>query len=79
MREGCGVIVHLAFNAYFHHRERDHSCQLRDYGIGAHILADLGLTTIRVLSDHARPLPGLEGYGLQITEHCGLRSRGELA
>jgi 3,4-dihydroxy 2-butanone 4-phosphate synthase/GTP cyclohydrolase II len=64
-----GVIVHLAQDGYDRHQERGHDEILRDFGIGAQILAELGLTTIRVLSDNPRPLPGLEGYGLEITGH----------
>ena len=37
---------------------------LRDYGIGAQILVDLGLTTIRLMTNNPRKLVGLEGYGL---------------
>src|SRR5439155_507185 len=36
----------------------------RDYGIGNQILADLGLTTIRILTNHPKKISGLEGYGL---------------
>lgn len=40
---------------------------LRDYGIGAQILLDLGLTTIRLLTNSRKHIVGLDGYALQIT------------
>ncbi len=41
---------------------------LRDYGIGAQILADLGVGKIRLLTNNPRKIVGLEGYGLHIVE-----------
>jgi 3,4-dihydroxy 2-butanone 4-phosphate synthase/GTP cyclohydrolase II len=40
---------------------------LRDYGIGAQILLDLGVREMVLLSNSQRPVVGLEGYGLTIT------------
>jgi 3,4-dihydroxy 2-butanone 4-phosphate synthase/GTP cyclohydrolase II len=41
---------------------------LRDYGIGAQILVDLGLNHIRLLTNNPRKVVGLEGYGLEVVE-----------
>jgi 3,4-dihydroxy 2-butanone 4-phosphate synthase/GTP cyclohydrolase II len=41
---------------------------LRDYGIGAQIMADLGLTTIHLLTNNPKKIVGLEGYGLRVTK-----------
>jgi 3,4-dihydroxy 2-butanone 4-phosphate synthase/GTP cyclohydrolase II len=46
---------------------------LRDYGIGAQILADLGLTSVRLLTNNPRKIVGLEGYGLRVTEQVPLQ------
>jgi len=41
---------------------------LRDYGIGAQILVDLGLTSIRILTNNPKKIRGLEGYGLRVID-----------
>ena len=41
---------------------------LRDYGIGAQILVDLGLSSIRLLTNNPKKIVGLEGYGLSVTD-----------
>jgi 3,4-dihydroxy 2-butanone 4-phosphate synthase/GTP cyclohydrolase II len=46
---------------------------LRDYGIGAQILVDLGLTSIRLLTNNPKKIVGLEGYGLQVTDQVPIQ------
>jgi 3,4-dihydroxy 2-butanone 4-phosphate synthase / GTP cyclohydrolase II len=41
---------------------------LREYGIGSQILADLGLTTIRILTNNPRKITGIEAFGLKVVE-----------
>jgi 3,4-dihydroxy 2-butanone 4-phosphate synthase/GTP cyclohydrolase II len=41
---------------------------LRDYGIGAQILVDLGLSSIKILTNNPKKIRGLEGYGLSVSE-----------
>jgi len=41
---------------------------LREYGIGSQILADLGLSTIRILTNNPRKITGIEGFGLKVVE-----------
>ncbi|SUE44128.1 3,4-dihydroxy-2-butanone-4-phosphate synthase [Roseomonas gilardii] len=54
--------------------------ELRDYGIGAQILTDLGVKEMVLLSNHPRPIVGLEGYGLTVVDtrpisECGKADR----
>jgi len=46
---------------------------LREYGLGAQILTDLGLKTIRLMTNNPRKVVGLEGYGLEIVEQVPIR------
>ncbi|MBI4370831.1 MAG: bifunctional 3,4-dihydroxy-2-butanone-4-phosphate synthase/GTP cyclohydrolase II [Elusimicrobia bacterium] len=46
---------------------------LREYGIGAQILADQGLSSIRILTNNPRKIVGIEGYGLIVTERVHLQ------
>jgi len=49
------------------------SADLRDYGIGAQILVDLGVKQIRLLTNNPRKIVGLEGYGLTVVERIPLQ------
>jgi 3,4-dihydroxy 2-butanone 4-phosphate synthase/GTP cyclohydrolase II len=46
---------------------------LREYGIGAQILSDLGLTSIRILTNNPKKIHGLQGYGLSVTEQLPIQ------
>lgn len=54
-------------------RELGFAPDLRDYGIGAQILLDLGLTNIRILTNNPKKIVGLEGYGLHVAGREPLR------
>jgi len=48
---------------------------LRDFGLGAQVLADLGLSKIRLLSNSDRKLVGIEGFGIEVVERVPLALR----
>ncbi|MDP2969024.1 MAG: bifunctional 3,4-dihydroxy-2-butanone-4-phosphate synthase/GTP cyclohydrolase II [Deltaproteobacteria bacterium] len=48
---------------------------MRDYGIGAQILVDLGLHKIRLMTNNPRKIKGLEGYGIEVTERVPMESK----
>ncbi|MDI6763939.1 MAG: bifunctional 3,4-dihydroxy-2-butanone-4-phosphate synthase/GTP cyclohydrolase II [Thermodesulfobacteriota bacterium] len=48
---------------------------MRDYGIGAQILVDLGLHKIRLMTNNPRKIKGLEGYGIKVTERIPIESK----
>jgi 3,4-dihydroxy 2-butanone 4-phosphate synthase/GTP cyclohydrolase II len=45
---------------------------LRDYGVGAQILVDLGISKLRLMTNNPRKIVGLEGYGLEVVERVPL-------
>ncbi len=55
------------------------SPDLREYGIGAQILSDLGLTTIRIMTNNPRKIVGLEGYRLKVTQRVPLEMKSNPA
>ncbi len=87
--EGAGVLVYLPprgelddeMSAIFAEKEirtelygaQDHP--LREFGLGAQVLADLGLRKIRLLTNNPRKIAGLAGYGLEIVESVPLSNK----
>jgi 3,4-dihydroxy 2-butanone 4-phosphate synthase/GTP cyclohydrolase II len=45
----------------------------RDFGVGSQILRDLGIARLRLLTNQAKALPGLEAFGIEIVERVALR------
>ena len=69
--EGEGVFVYLhqtGATARTHYPGDGHAPPQHESGIGAQILSDLGLSTIRLLTNHPRKVIGLESYGIEIVE-----------
>jgi len=82
-RAGCGVVVYLPpggdiakeMNAYGlapedapKEPQKADAAPLREYGLGAQVLADLGLHKIRLLTNNPRKIAGINGYGLDIVD-----------
>ncbi len=70
--EGVGAIVYLRVSEgrgiAYAHKSPGLMPEQREYGIGAQILADLGVTTMRLLTNHPAKRGSLDGYGLTIVE-----------
>jgi 3,4-dihydroxy 2-butanone 4-phosphate synthase/GTP cyclohydrolase II len=54
-------------------RQLGYGMDLREYGLGAQILVDLGLRTIRLLTNNPKKVVGLDGYGLELVEQVPIR------
>ena len=80
--EGRGVLVYLRYTDKEDRLLREitgeiqYPANFRDYGVGAQILADLGLRNIRVLTNHPKKIVGLEGFKLNVVEQLSIPVRG---
>ncbi len=86
---GCGVLVYIApsgdvrqeLDGWLAMRDapppsRAGDPPLREFGLGAQVLVDLGLHEIRLLTNNPRKIAGLHGFGLDIVERVPLHSMG---
>jgi 3,4-dihydroxy 2-butanone 4-phosphate synthase/GTP cyclohydrolase II len=84
-QEGRGIGFHNKLKAYALQDQGMDTVQanetlgfpadLRDYGVGAQILADLGLKDIRLLTNNPKKVVGLEGYGLRVVETVPIQAK----
>jgi 3,4-dihydroxy 2-butanone 4-phosphate synthase/GTP cyclohydrolase II len=72
MAEGAGVLVYLRGHEGRGLGAAHPPADSREYGVGAQILADLGITRMRLMTNNPARYGGLEGFGLQIVERVGL-------
>jgi 3,4-dihydroxy 2-butanone 4-phosphate synthase/GTP cyclohydrolase II len=72
--EGSGVFVYL-HQTGMGNRHHQQTAPQYESGIGAQILADLGLSTIRLLTNHPRKVLGLDAYGIEIVEQIPVLKR----
>jgi 3,4-dihydroxy 2-butanone 4-phosphate synthase/GTP cyclohydrolase II len=79
--EGAGIIIIIrdghatAISDQMRARDAGQPITLRDYGIGAQILVDLGVTEMILLTNQHRNIVGLEGYGLKVVGERAIPSR----
>jgi 3,4-dihydroxy 2-butanone 4-phosphate synthase/GTP cyclohydrolase II len=73
--EGAGVFVYLHQTGFGTRHHHEHTQTQHESGIGAQILADLGLSTIRLLTNHPRKVVGLDAFGIEIVEQIPLLKR----
>jgi 3,4-dihydroxy 2-butanone 4-phosphate synthase/GTP cyclohydrolase II len=87
-KEGRGALVYIASRGDLRHELGAYTAMreappptvgeapLREFGLGAQVLADLGLQRIRLLTNNPRKIAGLHGFGLEVVERVPMHSMG---
>ena len=84
-QEGAGVIVIIrdssptAISTQMKAKDEGQPFQLRDYGIGAQILSDLGVSDMILLTNQHRNIVGIQGYGLNVVGERAIPSHPQAA
>jgi GTP cyclohydrolase II len=65
----CEEITKLFYDTIHNVNSADYSKEQRDYGIGAQILHDLGISKIKLITSQPRRRVGIKAFGLDIIEH----------
>ena len=85
-KEGCGIVVYLPARSPLSVQLDAHGGEpatdpadhpLREFGLGAQVLADLGAKKLRLLTNNPRKIAGIRGYGLDIVESVPLHSMSQ--
>jgi 3,4-dihydroxy 2-butanone 4-phosphate synthase/GTP cyclohydrolase II len=87
-REGKGVFLFLPGRVSIHddlafhlgqeiHAPMDNGVILREFGLGAQVLVELGLGQVRLITNRPRKIAGLEGYGLEVVEEIAVSSASD--
>ena len=72
--EEQGIFLYLRLEKEYAEQKSNKHARMRNFGIGAQILRNLGAQKIRVLSNHQTPLIGLEAFGIEIIENLPMNS-----
>jgi 3,4-dihydroxy 2-butanone 4-phosphate synthase/GTP cyclohydrolase II len=84
VREGTGVLLYVhprartslvsSFESHVLHSSKESPGALRDFGLGAQVLAELGVRKIRLLSNNPKKIAGIGGFGIEVVERVPIEA-----